>query len=136
MSAPVPFHVPRALLVALCVLTVAPGCAAARAGYYIVNAQKKYQNAVDQGAEDRALYEVTLAGAYLQKAREEDGYCDYGTTERLCKRSMEMSEKALTRSEDLTNGQNGEKFVPEEREKEPEKPAEPTPDLDIDLDDP
>ena len=112
------------------------GCAAARAGYFLVNAERKYHSALEQGAEDRAPYEATLAGAYLEKAKEEDGYSDFGVTEKLCKRSMEMSAKALTRSEDLTNGQNGEKFVPEEREKEPEKPAEPAPDLDIDLDDP
>lgn len=112
------------------------GCAAARAGYFIVNAERKYQSAMEQGADERAPYEATLALAYLEKAKEEDGYSDYGVTEKLCKRSMEMSAKALTRSEDLTPTQNPETFVPEERSKELDKPAEPAPDLDIDLDDP
>lgn len=112
------------------------GCAAARAGYFLVNAERKYQSALEQGADDRAPYETTLAGAYLDKAKEEDGYADFGVTEKLCKRSMEMSAKALTRSEDLSATQHPETFVPEERKKEPEKAPEPTPDLDLDLDDP
>ena len=114
-------------------VTGASGCAAARAGYFLVNAERKYQSAMDQGADDRAPYEATLAGAYLDKAREEDGYSDYGVTEKLCKRSMEMSTKALARSEDLAAPAT---FIPEERAKEPEKKPEPDPDLNIDLDDP
>lgn len=130
----IPLKLSLALAGGMLVLSTS-GCAAARASYFLVNADRKYHNALEQGAEDRAPYEAALAGAYLEKAKEEDGYSDFGVTEKLCKRSMEMSAKALVRSEDLTNGQNGEKFVPEERVKEPEKPPEPTPDLDIDLDD-
>lgn len=111
-----------------------PGCAAARAGYFIVNAQQKYEAALSEGAAERAPYETTLAGAYLDKAREEDGYNDFGITEKLCKRSMEMSARALTRSEDLSPVQNPETFIPEERKKEPEKPKElPEPVIEIDL---
>ena len=122
-------------LVALAALLWAlPGCAAARAGYFIVSAQQKYEAALSEGAAERAPYETTLAGAYLDKAREEDGYNDFGITEKLCKRSMEMSARALTRSEDLSPVQNPETFIPEERKKDPEKPKEPEPVIDIDLD--
>ncbi len=129
---PVVPSVALAPLVVAIALTL-PGCAAARAGYYIVNANQKYQAALSQGADDHAPYETTLAGAYLDKAREEDGYNDFGVTEQLCKRSIEMSTKALTKSEDLSPVQNPDKFVPEERKKEPVKAAEPAPDLNIDL---
>ncbi len=123
------------LLAAALTIGVLPGCAA-RAGYYVVSAEREYLSAMNEGAEERAPYEATMAGAYLQKAKEEIGYSDYGVAEKLAKRSMEMSEKALTRSEDLSPTQNPDKFVPEVRVKEPEKPKEPEPDLDLDLDDP
>ncbi len=131
-----PIRLPALVILGSLLISGASGCAAARAGYFLVNAQRKYQSAMDQGADDRAPYEATMAGAYLDKAREEDGYSDYGVTEKLCKRSMEMSAKALTRSEDLAPTQHPETFVPEERKKDPEKPPEPAPDLNIDLDDP
>lgn len=121
------------MLVVLVVLPVVSGCAA-RAGYFMLNAERKYNNALDEGAMERAPYEATLAGAYLDKAREEIGYSDYGVAEKLCKRSMELSATALTKSEDLTPVKDPEKFVPEVREKEPEKEPEPDVNLDINLD--
>jgi hypothetical protein len=85
----------RSMLV-LCALV--SGCTAARAGYFLVDASRTYREAVDAGAAERAPYELTLAHEYLLKAREEDGYSDFGASEKLAKRSIEESRKAIERA--------------------------------------
>lgn len=110
------------------------GCAA-RASYVLFDAERKLEAAAAIGADERAVYEYTLAREYLWKAKEEINSSDYGAAEQLCKKSVAWSAEAYEKSEDRgADVKNADEFVPELK---PEKPAEPkdeTP-IDIDLDD-
>ena len=110
------------------------GCTAARSSYMILNAEQAYRAAVEQGAEDEAVYEITLAEEYLQKAREEAGYSQYGAVENLCQQSMSFSETARKKSSGQQVPDASPGVVPEERGNVPVTPAKP--EIDLDLDEP
>src|SRR5687768_8845152 len=99
------------------------GCTAVRATYYIVDAEKKYQAAVAEGALEQAPYEITMASEFLTKAKEEDGYSDFGATEMLCRKSIEYSAAAYERSSDdgRPDVKDADEIVPEEKPEEPVK---------------
>lgn len=107
------------------------GCTAGRATYYVIDAQQKYQDALAQGAEKHAAYEITMAREYLAKAKEESGYSDYGATEQLCKKSMEFSAAAYAKASDVGDDIEGaDQIVPEEK-KEKEKVEEDKTKIDL-----
>jgi hypothetical protein len=110
------------------------GCAAGRSAYFLINAERTYKSALDARAAERAVYEFTLAGAYLDKAKEEAGYSRYSASEKLAKASMEHAAKAQELAEEQgVNMEDADKFVPEEKKKEEEKERTDTLD-NIDLD--
>ena len=119
-------------------LLLLSGCTAGRATYMMLNAQQSYQAALGQGAQDDAVYEITLAHEYLQKAREEAGYSQYGAVDELCRASMSWSQAAYKRSSDEGQIPDADQVVPEERQPEVAKPPTtgPEPTIDIDLDEP
>lgn len=108
-----------------------PGCTAARATYFLLDAQQKYQDAVQEGAEKAAPYEITLAHEFLEKAKEEDGYSDFGATEALCKKSIEYSAAAYQRAVDDVDVKGADEIVPEQKREEVQEKD----DTQIDLDD-
>lgn len=125
----------RWLLPTLLLSCVLPGCAAGRSTYFLINAQRDYQNAIAEDAEKKAPYEITLAAEYLRKAKEENNYADYGASERLAKTSMQHAQKAIEQTSQEQIDESNEEFVPEEKKDEP-KPVEKDNSLDdIDLDD-
>ncbi|MFH1463978.1 MAG: hypothetical protein ABIO70_06315 [Pseudomonadota bacterium] len=70
------------------------GCAAGKSTYYLWSAEQEFRAALALEAESKAIYEYTLAHEYLLKAREEQGYADYGEAEQLARASQEWSSKA------------------------------------------
>lgn len=136
MRSPIPpVRAAGTLLAALLLGAVASGCTAARASYFVLDAERKFQTAVEAGAEERAVYEITLAREYLWKAKEEVNSSDFGAAEQLCKKSVTWSNQALELSEDRgADVKNADEFVPENRPEVPEEPKDETP-IDIDLDD-
>jgi hypothetical protein len=112
------------------------GCTAGRASYMLINAEREYQTAVEQGADQKAVYEITLAHEYLQKAKEEAGYSDYGPVDQLCKTSITWSQSAYKKSSDEVPETNPE-VVPDEKLPNAEQPtAPPSNEPVINLDDP
>ena len=110
-------------------LLLAPGCAG-RAAYFLVDATRTYQEARDADAEERAVYEFTLAGEYLQKAREEVGYSDYQAAEKLARRAAEEAVRAKEIAEEGGVAPADTKDVPDEAKLKPAAPApSPTPDI-------
>ena len=108
------------------------GCAA-RASYYVVDAERKFQAALDAGGEERAVYETTLAREYLWKAKEEVNSSDYGAAEQLCKKSIAWSLEAYEKSaDDGPDLEKTDEFVPEEKK---EKEKQEIDNTQIDLDD-
>lgn len=70
------------------------GCTAGRATYYLIDADRAYQAAVDADAEEQAVYEFTMAWLYRDKAWEEWGYSDYEAAEKLALMAVEYARQA------------------------------------------
>jgi hypothetical protein len=105
-------------------LLLLPGCTAIKAAYSLVDAQRAFREAEDAGADVRAVYQYTLAEEYLKKAREEDGYSDYGAVDKLCRKAKEASALAV---EDATSGGVGPdaEELPEDLLSAPDPEREP-----------
>jgi hypothetical protein len=112
------------LLLALLSLS---GCTAARGGYAVIDAQRAYKEAVDEGAEEYAVYSITLAHEYLMKAREEVGYSDYGAADKLCQKAKIAASKAAAEARTGGVKVEYEEILPES---EVERPSEPTTTID------
>lgn len=117
-------------------LLVSGGCTAARASYLVLDAEQKYKTAVSEGADEKAVYEITMAKEFLWKAKEEVNSSDFGAAEALCKKSKAYSQEAYDKSVDRgVDVGNADEFVPETK---PEVPVEDKPKTEepvIDLDD-
>lgn len=130
-----PARVARSLVGAVVLGGLASGCTAGRATYFLLNAERQYQAALDAGAEERAVYEITLAREYLWKAKEEANSSGFGAAEQLSKKSATWSLQAIEESEDRGAAvRRADEFVPEERPEVPPTPRDETP-IDIDVDD-
>lgn len=110
------------------------GCTAARASYMLIDAQQRYDAALSEGADEKAVYEITMAKEFLWKAKEEVNSSDYGAAEQLCKKSKNYSQEAYDRSVDRgVDVGNAEEFVPETKPETPvEKPKGEEPVIDLD----
>ncbi len=82
------------ILLSLLSLLLASGCAAGRSTYFLWTAEREFGVATELEAEQRAVYEYTMAHQHLLKAREEHGYSDYGSAEAMAKAAAEWSSKA------------------------------------------
>ncbi len=60
----------------------------------MMDAKHEYEAARLVDAESRAPYEFTLGVEYLRKAKEEAGYSDYQTAEKLARRAQAWLEEA------------------------------------------
>lgn len=119
----------RWTLAVVCVLL--SGCAA-RASYFLVDAARAYRDAEKAQAEERAPYEFTLAGEYLHKAREEAGYSDYSAAEKLAKRSIEESRRAIERAEERGVPVDDAAVPDEAAKRAPVAPADSAPTINLD----
>lgn len=80
------------LIPAIAVLQTA--CGPIRATTGVVDARAAIRSAEEAQADSVALYEMTLAREYLQKAREEMGYNDYYVAEQLSLKAIELATAA------------------------------------------
>lgn len=76
------------------------GCGPLISSYLIVSAQADLDGARAAEAEKFAVYEYTAARAYLQKAREEQGYSDFGPSIDFAYKARDLAQKAMARSDD------------------------------------
>lgn len=113
----------------------ATSCAAGRSSYFLLTAERAYQASLAEGAQEKAPYEITLAGEYLRKAKEENGYADFGASERLAKASTTFSGMAMKRARDEGVDEATQEAVPEQRVLEPMPQDKENTLDDIDLDD-
>ncbi len=77
----------------LCVVLL-PACGIVRSSTGIAQAERALREAEEAKAESVAPYELTLAQQYLQKAREEQAYNAYYSSEALAVASQEFAKKA------------------------------------------
>jgi hypothetical protein len=81
----------RWLLLLPAIAAFATACGPIRSTAGMVDARAAIRAAEDVGADSVALYEMTLAREYLDKAREEMGYNDYFVAEQLSIKAMELA---------------------------------------------
>ncbi len=84
----------RWLLLILAVAVLQTACGPIRSTTGLVDARAAIRSAEDVNADRVALYEMTLAREYLQKAREEMGYNDYYVAEQLTTKAIELATAA------------------------------------------
>jgi hypothetical protein len=80
------------------VLWTSAGCGPALSSYLIVSAQAELDGARVADAEKHAVYEFTAASEYLAKAREEQGYADFGPSIDYAFKATELAKQARTRA--------------------------------------
>jgi len=74
-------------------------CGPARSTILIIDAQAALDGATTAQADKYALYEYTAAEAYLQKAREEQGYADFEPAMDFAEKAKEMAQKATSKAQ-------------------------------------
>lgn len=83
-----------AALVVVCAAALSlTGCGPILSTYLILSAQAELDGANAAEAEKYAVYEYTAAAQYLHKAREEQGYADYGPSIDYAFKAEEMAKK-------------------------------------------
>ena len=91
----------RLRLCALCaVVPLFSGCGPVISTYLIVSAQADLDGAKAAEAEKYAVYEYTAADQYLHKAREEQGYADFGPSIDFAFKADDLAQKATSRAKD------------------------------------
>lgn len=90
----------RFLLGCLCILVMAllTGCGVYRSTIALQSARLSYEKAQAAGASRLAVYEYTLGVEFLKKAREEVGYADYSTGEKLANQAESYLKKAAKKA--------------------------------------
>ena len=83
------------LVVPALALVLATGCAAAKATYQMVDAEKRLKRAEEAHAPEYALYEYTMAARFVEKAREQAGYSEFKSSVLLSKASAQWSDRAV-----------------------------------------
>ena len=76
-------------------LLLLSGCLALKSTYHVQMAERTLSQAREYGAQDRALYEYTMALRYLEKAKEEWGYSEYKMSEQMARTSALWSDRAI-----------------------------------------
>lgn len=87
-----------ALLLGL--LVAATGCGPVISSYLIVNAQADLDGATAAESEKYAVYETTAAREFLHKAKEEQGYADFGPAIDYAYKAQDMAQKARAKAEE------------------------------------
>lgn len=112
------------------------GCTAGRASLALVQANSAITRAREAGAEEHAPYELTMAEAYLTKAREEASFSSYKDAVELSRGSADWADRAIIAMETAGTGRSAsapDAVAPEEApapavapEVQPEEQAEGT----------
>jgi Domain of unknown function (DUF4398) len=82
------------------ILAGASGCGPIISSYLIVSAEADLDGAVAAESEKYAVYETTSAKEFLHKAKEEQGYADFGPAIDYAYKAQDMAQKARQRADD------------------------------------
>lgn len=93
-------HAARGLAALGLVTAATSGCGPLISTYLIVGAQADLEGAQAAEAEKYAVYEYTAASEYLHKAREEQGYADFGPSIDFAYKAQDLAQKATARAQD------------------------------------
>lgn len=90
-----------ALLAAVgALLSGATGCGPVISSYLIVSAQAELDGATAAESEKYAVYETTAAKELLHKAKEEQGYADFGPAIDFAYKAQDMAQKARAKADE------------------------------------
>jgi hypothetical protein len=118
------------------IVCASTGCGPVISTYLIVSAQADLDGARAAEAEKYAVYEYTAASEYLHKAREEQGYADFGPSIDFAYKAQDLAEKATTRAQEEKKRQseqpgNPEWQAPQEEGQQPSVIIKKKPDADV-----
>ena len=82
-------------------MMIGTGCGASMSTYLILKAQYELDGAEAAEAEKFAPYEYTAANLYLDKAREEQGYADFGASIKYAWKAEELAIQGRERSNEV-----------------------------------
>ncbi|MCP4503766.1 MAG: DUF4398 domain-containing protein [Deltaproteobacteria bacterium] len=105
----------RRILLLVLVISVAvgvAGCGPILSTYLILNAQAELDGAKAADADRHAPYEYTSSETYLEKAREEQGYSDFGPSVSYAWRAREMAIKGRGKAEQHKKDAQPPGYVP------------------------
>lgn len=89
-----------ALASVVSLVLVGSGCGPLISTYLIIGAQADLEGAQAAEAERYAVYEYTAAQEYLHKAREEQGFADFGPSIDFAYKAQDLAQKATARAFD------------------------------------
>jgi Domain of unknown function (DUF4398) len=87
-----------AAVLVVCAALPLTGCGPILSTYLILSAKAELEGAKAAEAEKYAVYEYTAASEYLHKAREEQGFADYGPSIDYAFKAEEMAKKCTEKS--------------------------------------
>ncbi len=94
------------------VTTTATGCGPILSTYLILSAQAEIDGAEAAEAEEYAPYHYTAANEYIAKAREEQGYADFGPAVEYAWKAKDHAEMARERADKAKKEQTPPDQVP------------------------
>ena len=94
------------------VVSLASGCGPLISSYLIISAQAELDGAEAAQGERYAVYEYTAASEYLAKAREEQGYADFGPSIDFAFKANDLAVKAKERAESQRSKDQGPGEMP------------------------
>jgi hypothetical protein len=100
------------LLIALAASFSLLGCGPVMSTYLIISAQAELDGAKAADGEKYAVYEYTAASEYLAKAREEQGYADFGPSIDYGFKANELAVQARERAESERNKERAPDTLP------------------------
>jgi hypothetical protein len=71
------------------------GCTATKAQVQVVSAEEALRRAEEYDADEKAVYEYTMATEYLAKAKDELGHSEMRMADALARQSAEWSDRAI-----------------------------------------
>jgi len=74
---------------------LAAGCTASKAQVQVVSAEEALRRAEEYDADEKAVYEYTMAVEYLGKAKDELGHSQTKMADALARQSAEWSDRAI-----------------------------------------
>lgn len=115
----------RRLPFALALAAIFPlgGCGPTLSTYLIISAQAELDGAKAADAEKHAVYEYTAASEYLAKAREEQGYADFGPAIDYAYKATELARQAQERAEKEKGKERPPEDLPPDFQPAPEEAA-------------
>jgi hypothetical protein len=112
----------------LLLVVIAAACTASKAQVRVVSAEEALRRAEEYDADEKAVYEYTMAVEYLAKAKDELGHSQTRMADALARQSAEWSDRAIIFVERRGRKEINAEGLSDEAPPPPPPPPDPDPD--------